>query len=523
MQGQARGSGFSVEAERSLGTDAPDDAAVSGHQPRRAGARLTAARRISTFRTARALHRGAPRPAPGPRRDGRTCTGTKGMDHPRTRPAHGVGSGLTASLSLLALFAGCSPSGEVDRPARARDVAAARPAGPVMVGADVLLRDSLELVRGRRVGLITNHTGRAAARTGSGADSAVSTAMLLFDHPDLDLVALYSPEHGIEGIVREGERVASGRHAETGLPVYSLYDETNEPLPAMLEGVEVLLFDIQDVGARYYTYVWTMALALRAAGAAGIPFVVLDRPNPIGGELVQGNVLDTAFATFVGLHPVPMRHGMTAGEVARLVHAHWEPRAELHVVAMKGWKREMWYEDTGLEWVAPSPNMPSVESATHYPGTCLFEGTGLSVGRGTERPFQWVGAPWLDGEALAERLNAYGLPGVRFEAVRFTPNAPSDGKFAGSEVHGVRFVATERELYDPTRAALAAVIEARRLARALPGDPWEWNAAHFDRLAGTDRVRRLVEQGASLDSLVAAWDAQLHAFLTLRRPSLLYR
>ena len=391
-----------------------------------------------------------------------------------------------------------------------------------MAGVDVLLRDSLELVRGRRIGLITNQTGLGTARTGSGADTVVSTVSLLFDHPDLDLVALYSPEHGIAGVIREGERVASGRHTETGLPIYSLYDETNEPLPAMLEDVEVLLFDIQDVGARYYTYVWTMALALRAAGTARIPFVVLDRPNPIGGELVQGNVLDTAFATFVGLYPVPMRHGMTVGEVARLVHARWEPAAELHVVAMQGWKRDMWYEDTGLKWVALSPNMPSIESATHYPGTCLFEGTGLSVGRGTDRPFQWVGAPWLDGEALAERLNAYGLPGVRFEAATFTPVAPSDGKFSGTEVRGVRFVATERNLYDPTRAATAALIEARRLARALPEDPWEWNGTHFDRLAGTDRVRQLVDQGEPLDSLVAVWDAQLRAFGTLRRPSLLY-
>ena len=417
---------------------------------------------------------------------------------------------MATSLSLLALLAGCSPSRDADGSA----------GSPVVVGADVLLRDSLELVRGHRIGLITNHTGLATAR--SGTDSVVSTASLLFRHPDLDLVALYSPEHGIEGAIGEGERVASGRHAETGLPVYSLYDETNEPLPAMLDGVEVLLFDIQDVGARYYTYVWTMALAMRAASRAGIAFVVLDRPNPIGGELVQGNVLDTAFATFVGLHPVPMRHGMTVGEVARLVHALWEPAADLHVVAMKGWKREMWYDGTGLQWVAPSPNMPSIESATHYPGTCLFEGTGLSVGRGTERPFQWVGAPWLDGEALAERLAAYGLPGVRFEAATFTPDAPSDGKFPGTEVHGVRFVATERSLYDPTRAAMAALIEARRLASALPGDPWEWNATHFDRLAGTDRTRRQVDRGESLDRLVAGWDAQLRAFEAFRRPSLLY-
>jgi uncharacterized protein YbbC (DUF1343 family) len=281
----------------------------------------------------------------------------------------------------------------------------------------------------------------------------------------------------------------------------------------------VLVFDIQDVGARYYTYVWTMALALRAASAAGIPFVVLDRPDPVGGALVQGNVLDSAYASFIGLYPVPMRHGMTVGEMAQLVRTRWLPAAQLSVVPMSGWRRSMWFEETGLPWVAPSPNMPSVESAAHYPGTCLFEGTNLSVGRGTDRPFQWIGAPWLDGPALAEALNAYGLPGVRFEPATFFPNRPSDGKFPSTEVYGVRFVMTDPSVYDPTRAAVAALIEARRMS----GERWEWNAAHVDRLAGTDALRQAVEAGRSLNEVTAGWDAQLEAFERLRRPNLIYR
>jgi uncharacterized protein YbbC (DUF1343 family) len=436
-----------------------------------------------------------------------------------TPPA--AGDRLLAALLalLLAGTAACARSDDAEPPASDAFADTPEPVdGPVAAGIEILLRDSLALVSGKRVGLITNQTGLARTRTEAGADTVVSTVQLLHDHPDLDLVALYSPEHGIAGSLSEGVKIASGRHPETGLPIYSLYGETQEPLPAMLEGVDVLVFDIQDVGARYYTYVWTMALAMRAAGAAGIPFLVLDRPNPIGGELVQGNVLDPAFATFIGLHPVPMRHGMTVGEVARLVRAQWLPGVELRVVPMAGWRRSMWFEATGLPWVAPSPNMPSVESAAHYPGTCLFEGTNLSVGRGTDRPFQWVGAPWLDGEELAERLNGYGLPGVRFEPTAFFPNRPSDGKFASTQVYGVRFVMTDPSVYDPTRAAVAALIETRRLA----GARWEWNAAHFDRLAGTDRLRERIDAGAGLEEVVAEWPAQLEAFDRLRRSNLLY-
>ncbi len=377
-------------------------------------------------------------------------------------------------------------------------------------GIDVLLDDSLHLVRHRRVGLITNHTG--LDRTGR------SSIDRLAEHPDVDLVALYSPEHGIGGRAEAGESVASRSDARTGLPIHSLYGETRRPTEDMLEGIDVLLFDLQDVGARYYTYVYTMAYAMEEAGRRGIPFVVLDRPNPIGGEAAQGNVLDPAFSTFVGLYPVPMRHGMTPAELARLYVGEFGIDVDLRVVPVAGLTRSMTFDDTGLPWVPPSPNIPSVESALAYPGTCLFEGTPLSVGRGTDRAFQWVGAPWLDGAALSEALNAYGFEGVRFEPATFTPSGAGDGKFDGVEVSGVRVVPLDAG-FDAPRVGAAMVIEAYRAS----GDRWSWNVAHFDRLAGTDALRLGIEAGAELDELTAGWDEQLRAFESLREPYLIYR
>lgn len=380
-------------------------------------------------------------------------------------------------------------------------------------GAEVLLEDSLHLVRGRRVGLITNHTGIFP----DDDDGTRSTIDALHQAPEVELVALFGPEHGLRGTAEAGEHVEGGRDAATGVPIHSLYGATRRPTPESLADVDVLVFDMQDVGARYYTYVSTMAYAMEAAGAAGIPFVVLDRPNPIRGDAVQGNVLEPGFSTFVGLYPVPMRHGMTVGELARMYVGEFGVDVELHVAPMDGWDRSMTWADTGLPWIAPSPNLPSLESALAYPGTCLFEGTPLSVGRGTERAFQWVGAPWLDAEALADTLNGYGLEGVRFEATRFTPEAPGDGKFGGTEVAGVRLVGTASD-YDAPRAGVAMLVEARRLS----GAEWSWRESHFDRLAGTDRLRLGVEAGEDVETIVAAWAEQLRDFRARRAPYLLY-
>jgi uncharacterized protein YbbC (DUF1343 family) len=408
------------------------------------------------------------------------------------------------SIVLLGL-AGCARGG-VEGPA-------------VRPGNEMLMADSSHLVVGRRVGLITNHTGLARDQT--------HTVDLLRSQ-GVEIVALFAPEHGIRGGVAEpaaggvGDQdvwIESGVDEITGLPIRSLYGETLKPTPDMLSDIGVLLFDIQDIGARYYTYVSTMALAMQAAAENGIPFVVLDRPNPIGGALVQGNVLEPEHASFVGLYPVPMRHGMTAGELALMFNDHFGIGAELHVVPAAGWRRDVWFDQTGLPWVSPSPNMPSLESATHYPGTCLFEGTNLSVGRGTPLAFQQIGAPWLDGAALADRLNAYGLAGVRFEAVSFTPDGPQDRKYDGEAVNGVRFTATDRTVYDPTLAGVAALIEARRLA----AERWEWRVAHFDRLAGTTRLRERIEAGDGLAEVTGGWTDQLAAFDRIRARYLLYR
>ena len=380
--------------------------------------------------------------------------------------------------------------------------------GGIRPGIEVLLEDSLHLVAGRRVGLITNQTGVDA--------SGRSSIDRIHEHPDVELVALFAPEHGIRGTADPGARVEDDVDLKTGLPIYSLYGAVRKPTPRMLEGIDILLMDYQDIGARYWTYMSTTTLAMEAAAEQGIPVVVLDRPNPIGGA-VQGNVLDPTFATFVGRYPVAMRHGMTPAELASYYRGEFGIDVELHTVPAEGWLRDMPFAETGLPWIPPSPNMPNVESATHYPGTCLFEGTALSVARGTEAPFQQIGAPWLDGESLAEALNGYGLTGVRFEPVRFVPSAPSDGKFDGVEVEGVRLVATSPE-YDPTHAAVALLVETHRMS----GSRWGWLQAHFDRLAGTDRLRQAIDAGASVEEIVSGWEEDLENFKRVRERYLIY-
>lgn len=411
---------------------------------------------------------------------------------------------LLFAVLAPALLAGCNAAESVTRDA---------PAGPVLTGLEVLARDSMGPLRGLRVGLITNHTGvmGAGEATTSGID-------LLHSSPHVTLVRLFAPEHGFSGRANAGERIGDERDQATGLPIFSLYGETLKPTPAMLEGLDALVFDIQDIGTRYYTYIWTMAHALEAAAENGVRFVVLDRPNPIGGKQLHGNVLDTAFSTFVGLYPVPMRHGLTAGEMARFINAEFGLNADLVVVPVEGWQRAQWYDETALAWVAPSPNMPSLESAAHYPGSCLFEGTNLSVGRGTAEAFRQVGAPWLDHAALVERLRAYDLPGVRIDTLRFTPVQPGDGKYADTEVRGIRYTVTDRATYDPSRTAIATLVELR----SLHADSLQFRVSHFDRLAGTDSVRLKLLAGEDVASITAPWQAQLQRFEARRKPYLLY-
>jgi uncharacterized protein YbbC (DUF1343 family) len=416
------------------------------------------------------------------------------------------------STALRPLFAVVAlvPVVGVPAPVAAAPAACNCAAAAPRLGVEVLLQERPELLRGRRVGLITNMTG---------ADSALrSDVDLLARHPGFELVALFGPEHGVRGDVQAGEQVDSSRDPVTGLPVYSLYGQTREPTPAMLAGVDMLVFDIQDVGARFYTYPYTLAGAMRAARRAGIPIVVLDRPEPLGGERVEGPVLEPEFASFVGLFPIPLRHGMTLGELAGLFNDAFGIGAQLQVVPMQGWRRGEEPLRASLPWIPPSPNMPTPDTALVYPGTGLFEGTNLSEGRGTTRPFEIVGAPFVDAQVLAARMNALDLPGVRFRPAAFTPTF---SKHAGVPCGGVQIHVVDRHAFLPVRTGLALLKTLHDLYpgqfRFLPGEP-----PFFDKLAGNAWIREAIERGEPLAAIEARWQVDLERFETLRRHYLLY-
>jgi uncharacterized protein YbbC (DUF1343 family) len=374
-------------------------------------------------------------------------------------------------------------------------------------GLDVFLDQPPDRLAGKRIGLITNQTG--IDRHGN------RNVDLIAARPDLELSALFAFEHGLTGAAPPGERIASTVDAQTGLPVHSLYGEVRRPTPEMLEGIGVLVYDVQGVGARTYTRLSTMALAMEAAGEAGIPFVVLDRPNPIGGATVEGGRLDPAFASFVGMYPIPLRHGLTVGELALMINREFGVKVDLTVVPVSAWRRSMWFDDTGLPWVPTSPNIRRLEAALHYPGTVLWEGTNLSEGRGTDLPFEQTGAPWLRADEVADSMNAMHLPGVRFEVTRFRIDETA-GKYPGLEVPGVRLHLTDREAYRPVSTALLLIDVIFRLHR----EEFAWGPT-IDRLAGTDRVRLAIGSGR-LQELLAEWDRDVDRFHEDRAPYLLY-
>jgi uncharacterized protein YbbC (DUF1343 family) len=381
-------------------------------------------------------------------------------------------------------------------------------AAAVRPGIDVLLADSAQLVRGRRVGLVTNQ---------SGVDARGISDLVRLRAAGVEVVALFSPEHGFRGAAEPGEAVASSVDSATGLPIYSLYGRTSAPTGSMLDGLDILLVDLPDVGARYYTYLSTTVDVMGAAGRRGLPVVVLDRPNPIGGA-VQGNVLDPRYATSVGRLAVPMRHGLTLGELARLARLDLGLTTPLAVVPAAGWRRTMTYDATGLPFVPPSPNLRSLASLFHYPGTCLFEGTALSVGRGSDAPFEQLGAPWLDTTAVLARLRSAHLPGVRFEATAFTPRRPGDGRFADTLVAGIRLILTDPAAYDPTVTA----VQLLAAVQALHPDRIGWIPAHFDRLAGGPALREALLAGVPPDTIVAGWAPARAAFERRSAPVRLY-
>ncbi|MCH7830459.1 MAG: DUF1343 domain-containing protein [Proteobacteria bacterium] len=374
----------------------------------------------------------------------------------------------------------------------------------VLTGIDVLAEDDYRLLSTGRVGLITNHTG--VDRLGN------SDIRLLHDAANVDLVRVFSPEHGISGtldipVIRDGVEVRSG------IPIVSLYGEVRRPTPVMLADIDILVFDIQDIGTRFYTYISTMGYAMQAAAENGIRFVVLDRPNPINGHDVAGPVLDDGKQSFVGFHRLPVRHGMTIGELARMFNTELQLDLDLHVVRMRGWHRAEYFDATGLTWINPSPNIRNLTAAILYPGIGLLETTNLSVGRGTATPFELFGAPWLNAELLAAQLTELAIPGVRFDAIEFTPAA---SKFENIRCNGLRIVITDRDRFDPLRLGFEIVVQLI----LLHGNIWEVNS--YLRLLGSAATLKAIREGGSLDDIEAVFAADLADFRARREKFLLY-
>lgn len=393
----------------------------------------------------------------------------------------------------------------------AKDVAAhkEKKKNKVSPGVEVLLEDQKDLLKGKKVGLITNPTG---------IDSKLTSIVdLLHNDPDIELTALFGPEHGVRGDAQAGAYVEFYIDEKTKLPVYSLYGQTKKPTPKMLENVEVLVFDIQDVGTRYYTYIYTMAYAMEAAKENNIPIVVLDRPNPQGGLSVDGPVLEPDAASFVGLYPIPTKHGMTVGELASFFNEEFEIGADLTVVKMKGWKRSMDYDDTGLPFVLPSPNMPTVSTTFAYPATGLVEGTNLSEGRGTTKPFELIGAPFINSTDLAAKLNSLSLPGVKFRAASFTPTF---SKHAGKLSHGVEIYVTDREEFEAVPTGLHII---KTVHDMYPKDFQFLSSNFFDKLIGNTWVRPMILEGASVTDIMNKYQKEQDEFKKVRKEYLIYK
>ncbi len=432
------------------------------------------------------------------------------------------------SLSIFFSFATLLASGQTMNP-KSHSI---HP--PVKLGVEVLFENRLDLIRGKHVGLITNPTG---------LDGKLDSIIDRFRaQPDTKLVALYGPEHGVRGNAQAGEYVAFYFDEHFKLPVFSLYGQTHKP-PAdmmtnideymrtfdtqhegkkveagMMQSVDVMVFDLQDVGTRVYTYIATMANAMEAAANAGIPFIVLDRPNPINGVAMEGPMLEyPQFSSFIGHYPIPLRHGMTTGELAQFINATFlTTKAKLTVVPMENWTRAEWFDETSLPWTLPSPNLPTLDSATVYPGQVIIEGTNLSEGRGTTKPFEFFGAPWIDGFVLATKLNALDLPGVKFREVYFTPTF---SKFKGTNCGGCQLYVTQREQYQSIATTLTILAEIKKLY----GDKLELHASYFDHVLGTASVRKALERGEPVSKIMAATQPGLKEFAKLREPFLIYR
>ncbi|HEX2093523.1 MAG TPA: DUF1343 domain-containing protein [Longimicrobiaceae bacterium] len=427
---------------------------------------------------------------------------------------------LLAGGLLLGGTAACRtsppPQEAPGEPARTTQAAPDSPGrAQVLPGLEVLLRDSLHLVRGKRVGFITNQS--AVTSTGElGIDA-------LARHPEVKLVALFSPEHGIRGTAEAGAKIDTGRDEKTGLPVYSLYGRTQRPTDEMLRDVEILVFDIQDIGARPYTFVWTMAMAMEEAAKRRIPFVVLDRPNPItaaiDGPLMHMDVRNVT-QVITGYYAVPLRHGMTVGEIARYYNEDARVGADLHVVPAAGWRGDMWFEETGLPFVRPSPNIRSVDAELKYSGLVLAEATNLTVGRGTEAPFSYLGAPWMDAGRVLERVGTYDLPGVRLSSVRITPSGPRENwiPFRDSAVAAIRLDVTDRNAFRPALTALVLLTEIKRQHPAQ----FRITNAGFTQMMGSRWAREAFDRGEDPRVIARRWEDEVRQWMATRNRYRLY-
>jgi uncharacterized protein YbbC (DUF1343 family)/CubicO group peptidase (beta-lactamase class C family) len=378
------------------------------------------------------------------------------------------------------------------------------PATQVLSGIDVLARDNFKQLAGLRIGLVTNQTGRDR--------SGHSTIDVLHKAANVKLVALFSPEHGIRGLA--DENVSDSKDEQTGLPIYSLYGETRRPKPEQLKDLDALVFDIQDIGTRFYTYMSTLGYVMEEAPKAKLPVFVLDRPNPIGGLEVEGPIADADKLSMIAYHRIPVRHGMTIGELAKLFNKERNLGCDLRVIEMAGWRRTMWFDETNLVWVNPSPNMRSLNEATLYPGIGLLETTNVSVGRGTDTPFELVGAPWIDGQQLASYLNEQRIAGVRFVPVRFTPTT---SVFKGEECSGINIIITDRDRFRPVTSGLEVAVALRKLY------PSQWKIDSYLRLLANADALEGLKRGDSAGEIQRSWAAQLEDFKRQRERVLIYK
>jgi len=399
------------------------------------------------------------------------------------------------------------------------DCATVKTTGVTKLGIDVLLDRQLNLIKGKKIGVVTNQTGL----NGRGE----SIVDVLHRIPGVNLVALFGPEHGLRGNAEGGDSVADQRDDATGIPIFSIYGDTQKPTPAMLAGIDALIFDIQDVGARFYTYISTMSLCMEAAAEQGIDFIVLDRPNPINGVSVEGPVLEMEYTSFVGKHPIALRHGMTVGELATLFNEEgWLAqgvRAKLTVVPMENWKRAQWFGELGLTWTKPSPNMPSPATALVYPGTCLLEACNVSEGRGTEQPFEMIGAPWLDHVTLAQMLTEANLPGIKIDTTSFVPvdipGTAMNPKYEGERCRGLFLTVTDPLQFRSAEFGLRLIREIKH----LHPESFAWRSENSaTRLFGVLSAPAAIDRGDSADDIIRTLQPSVEQFNRIRQKYLLY-